>query len=105
MYSLPLRSVRFDPAPQRQLGWESVARCPSPRSVPLEREGSAVSAFASTSVPYHAVTSRAESAGATVLAIRIPHTLETMRLRRHSHSQSTQRKIADCPSTERCPIA
>jgi hypothetical protein len=37
------RSVRFDPVPQPQLEWEqSVARCPSPRSVPLEREGSAV---------------------------------------------------------------
>jgi hypothetical protein len=44
MYSLPLRSVRFDPVPQRQLEWEqSVVRCPSLRSVPPEREGSAVS--------------------------------------------------------------
>src|SRR6267142_2423279 len=63
------------------------------------------SAFPPATAPYRAVPVTAESEGAMVLASRSPHTLETTRLRRCSHSQSIQRRIVDSPSTGRCPIA
>src|SRR6266481_3659612 len=115
-HRLSMRSDRFEPAPRQELERErSVAQRQSLHSVQLGpatqfrlEQGNLVvrrlpprsrrSAFASASAPYRAVPVTAESEGATVLASRSPNTLETTRLRRHSHSQSIQRRIVDSPS-------
>ena len=122
-HCLSLNSLLLQLAPRSQLEQEgSVAHRLSLNSLllqlarrsQLEQEGlvmhclslcSGQSAFAPNPAPCRAVLVRAECAGALVHASRIPNTLETMRLRRHSPSQSIQQKIVDSPSTEHYLVA